>query len=438
MFDTVISGGVIISAHDRYKPLSGSVGITDGRIAYAGSHPLTAADGRAFVDARGKIVMPGLVNGHCHGDMGFAKGGADNTTLGEQMERFAEHNWYYDRVTDEDRYHARLLTYAEALLSGTTMLVENMYWSLGPLSQEAFAKIGLRGAPAEDVRYDFYRSDGFLTDGMLEAFQSRCREYGLIPLLGTLPEEEFTRERLRRVWEIVEKSGCHFTSHLAETPWRHAAAVERMGESPVRALDRCGLLTEKYIGSHAVYLDGEEIALMAKRGAKVVNTPICEMKIADGLAPIPAFLKAGVTVALGTDGAMWSNSNDLFREMKCLLLVHSLHGGVRTLTAHDALDMATVNGAKLFGLENELGTIEQGKLADLILVDASRPHMTPLRTGRAENVSSNVVYCATGADVTDVFVGGRRLVRDRRIPGLDLGEIQRRVAAVSEKALGAD
>lgn len=176
--------------------------------------------------------MPGLVNGHCHGDMGFAKGGADNTTLGEQMERFAEHNWYYDRVTDEDRYHARLLTYAEALLSGTTMLVENMYWSLGPLSQEAFAKIGLRGAPAEDVRYDFYRSDGFLTDGMLEAFQSRCREYGLIPLLGTLPEEEFTRERLRRVREIVEKSGCHFTSHLAETPWRHAAAVERMGESP--------------------------------------------------------------------------------------------------------------------------------------------------------------------------------------------------------------
>lgn len=134
------------------------------------------------------------------------------------------------------------------------------------------------------------------------------------------------------------------------------------------------------------------------------------MKIADGLAPIPALLKAGVTVALGTDGAMWSNSNDLFREMKCLLLVHSLHGGVRTLTAHDALDMATVNGAKLFGLENELGTIEQGKLADLILVDASRPHMTPLRTGRAENVSSNVVYCATGADVTDVFVGGRRLV----------------------------
>lgn len=133
-------------------------------------------------------------------------------------------------------------------------------------------------------------------------------------------------------------------------------------------------------------------------------------------------------MALGTDGAMWSNSNDLFREMKCLLLVHSLHGGVRTLTAHDALEMATVNGAKLFGLENELGTIEQGKLADLILVDASRPHMTPLLTGRAENVSSNVVYCATGADVTDVF---RRRpppwCQDRRIPGLDLGEIQRRV-----------
>lgn len=433
MFDTVIAGGIIISAHNRYKPLSGSVGITNGRIEYAGPRMLSADDGKEYVDALGKIVMPGLVNGHCHGDMGFAKGGADNTTLKEQMEGFAPHNWFLDDITDEDRFYARQHTYAEALLSGTTMLLENMYWSLGSLSQRAFSEIGLRGALAEDIRYDFYKSDGFLTREMLDVFQKKCDAHGQIPVLGTLPEEEFNEERLCMVRKLIQESGCCFTSHLAETTWRYEAAQKSMGDSPVKVLDRYGLLNERYIGSHAVYLDDEDIRLMAARGAKVVNTPICEMKIADGLAPVPSMVQAGVVVALGTDGAMWSNSNDLFREMKCMALVHSLHSGVRTFTPQDVLDMATINGAKLFSMEHELGTIEPGKLADLILVDATRPHMTPLRVGDAENVSSNIVYCATGSDVSDVFVGGRHVVRDHQLITADLAKIQRNTLETSEK-----
>lgn len=433
MFDTVIAGGVIISAHDRYKPLTGSIGISGGRIEYAGTALLTKADGKEFVDARGKIVMPGLVNGHCHGDMGFAKGGADNMTLGEQMKDFAVHNWFLDYITDEDRYFARQHTYAEALLSGTTLLMENMYWSLGNCSQKAFKEIGLRGALAEDVRYDFYKSDGFLTSDMLNDFKNECQVNGLIPVLGTLPEEEFSHERLEKVRDMTQNCGCFFTSHLAETTWRCDAARKNMGVSPVKALKHSGLLNDHYIGSHAVYLDSEDIRLMAACGAKVVNTPVCEMKIADGLAPVPEMVRAGVVVALGTDGAMWSNSNDIFREMKCMALVHSLHSGARTFTARDVLDMATINGAKLFGLEQDLGTIEQGKLADIILIEAHRPHMTPLRTGEAENVSSNVVYCATGADVSDVFVGGRHLVKDHRLPGVDLQTIQQHTFETAEK-----
>lgn len=433
MFDTVIAGGVIISAHDRYRPLVGSVGIRNGRIEYTGSRILSANDGKEYLDARGKIVMPGLVNGHCHGDMGFAKGGADNTTLKEQMENFASHNWFFEDITDEDRFYARQHTYAEALLSGTTMLLENMYWSLGNMSQRAFEEIGLRGALAEDIRYDFSKSDSFLTDEMLKAFQTECDAYGLIPVLGTLPEEEFNDERLRKVQKIIQKSGCSFTSHLSETTWRYDSVLKTMGTSPVEALDCYGLLNEKYIGSHAVYLDEKDIQLMASRGAKVVNTPICEMKIGDGLAPVPAMVRAGVVVALGTDGAMWSNSNDIFREMKCMALVHSLNSGVGTFTPQDILDMATINGAKLFSMEQELGTIEPGKRADIILVDATRPHMTPLRTACAENVSSNIVYCATGADVCDVFVGGQHLVQNHQLVGVNLAKIQENTQETSEK-----
>lgn len=434
MFDTAIAGGIIISGHNRYLPLVGSIGIADGRIAYVGEKMLSPADAREFVDARGHIVLPGLVNGHCHGDMAFGKGVADNSTLGEQMKTFAENNWFFHELSQEDRFWCRKHTYAEALLSGTTLLVENMYWTLdGSLSQRAFSEIGLRGAPAEDVRFDFYRSDGFLTPEMLDEFARRCEDFGLVPVLGTLPEEEFSEERLCRVREVVSRRDSFFTSHLAETPWRHEAAVSRMGGSPVKVLDRYGLLGPRYIGSHAVYLDQEDIELMALRGAKVVNTPICEMKIGDGIAPIPQMLASGVTVALGTDGAMWSNSNDLFREMKCMVLLHSLHSGVRTLKAADVLDMATINGARLFGLEDSLGTIEQGKLADLVLLDAAQPHMSPLRTGAGENVSSTVVYCTTGRDVTDVFVNGRRLVENRRLATADLSEILDRTREISQR-----
>lgn len=437
MFDTVISGGVIISADTRYLPLEGSVGIVDGRIDYVGEKFLKPEDGREFVDARGTIVLSGLVNGHCHGDMAFAKGLGDNLTLAEQMDLFRANSWFYDDITDEDRFYARQLTYAEALLSGTTFLMENMFWSLGELSFKAFEQIGLRGAPAEDIRYDFYKSDEFLTVDMLIKFKESAKSKGLIPVLGTLPEEEFTGERLKKTADLVEKSGCYFTSHLSETVWRHQLAIEKMGGSPVKVLDRYGLINEHYIGSHGVYMDEADISILAKKGAKLVNTPLCEMKIADGVAPVPQLLKAGVVVALGTDGAMWNNSNDIFREMKGIALVQSLHSGVRSLMSEDILDMATVNGAKLFGLEDQLGTIEVGKLADVILVEATKPHMLPLRTKQAQNVSSNLVYCATGGDVRDVFIGGRCVVRDHVLVGIDLERITANVSETSLKVAKA-
>lgn len=434
MFDIVIADAVIISGNDHYRPFIGSIGISQERIEYAGTKRLTASDGRSFLNASGRIAMPGLVNGHCHGEMGFAKGAADNTTLWEQMHKFAENNWFYGELSEEDRFYTRQFTYAEAVLSGTTMLMENMYWSLnGELSQKAFHEIGLRGVLAEDVRYDFYQSDNFLSKEMLDAFIDSCKKYKLIPALGTLPEEEFTEKRLLEVRKIIEKRDAFFSSHLAETTWRHQSAVENMGGTPVQVLEKFGLLTDRYIGSHGVYLNDEDIAVYAKSGAKIVNTPICEMKIGDGLAPIPKLVRAGVPVALGTDGGMWNNSNDIFREMKCMSVIHNLQSGVRTFTPEAILDMATVNGAKLFNMEQEMGTIEEGKLADIILLDCTSPHMNPLRTGKNSNVSSAVVYCATGADVTDVIINGKEIVRDRELLTINIYKIQEKIQEIAER-----
>ena len=390
--------------------------------------------GEEVLDYGQSCLLPGLINAHCHGDMAMLKGLGDGMTLLEQMTEFGKCDWFFPYLTDEDRYYARMHTYCEALLSGTTTIVENMYWGLGQLSQQAFQKTGIRGAPAEDIRYDFMESDKFLPDKMVSDFAERCGQCGCIPVLGTLPEEEFSDSRLRETARIVNENGCLFTSHLAETQWRYDAAVEHFGISPVRVLDKYGLLNERYFGSHGVYLDDDDITILAERGVKVVNTPICEMKIADGLAPIRKLLDGGVTVALGTDGAMWNNSNDLFREMKFMTLVHNT-GGAGTISPKEVLDMATVNGAKALGLEGRTGMIQEGMSGDVILIDLSAPHMTPIHYGEFDNVASSLVFCATGANVTDVFVAGEPVVRDRIITGCNLAEIQKVVQRSSSELI---
>lgn len=435
MFDTVISGGIILSSHNGYRPFIGSIGITGGIIEAVSPTLLSAADAGEFIDASGKIVMPGLINGHCHGDMTFAKGLGDNMTLKEQMSTFGEVGWFFPDVTEEARYEARRHTYCEAMLSGTTTLVENMFWSLGERSQQAFREVGLRGAPAEDVRYDFMKSDEFLTDRMLAEFRTACEKDGCIPVLGTLPEEEFTDHRLRETARIVNGGKFLHTSHLAETSWRYGSVAEQFHMSPVQVLEKYELLNERYLGSHGIYFDDGDFEILARHGVKIVNTPICEQKIADGAAPIRRLLDHGITVALGTDGAMWNNSNDLFREMKCMAIVHNIRDGAGAISPKEILDMATLNGAKALGLEQKLGTLEPGKIADLILIDASLPHMTPIHWGEWENVTSNVVFCATGADVTDVMVSGAFTIRNRNILTCNVKEIQKSVQETSNRIL---
>jgi 5-methylthioadenosine/S-adenosylhomocysteine deaminase len=433
MYDLIVNNAVILSSHTRYRPFVGAVAVENGRIAFAGPGRFPASDAETCVDADGMILMPGLVNAHCHGDMAFAKGMGDAMTLGEQIERFREGNWFFDATDADDRYTARLHTYIEALLSGTTCIMENMYWSLADRSQEAVERIGIRAALAEDIRYDFSRPDELLPPGALTHFAERCAAGGIVPALGFPAEEDFTESLLSRAVELTRTLSCRVTCHLAETTWRIEAANRQMGTRPVRALDRFGIVNENFIASHGVWLDREDIDLLALRGASVVNTPLCELKIADGLAPIPELIEAKVNVALGTDGAMWNNSNDLFRDRTCIALAHNLKRGPRALDHRDVLDMATINGARALGLADEIGSIEVGKQADFILIDARAPHMGPIRLGGNENVSSSVVYCATGQDVRDVFIAGRQLVRDRRLPHVDVARVQRDLRAISDR-----
>lgn len=432
-YETGISGAIIVSGHNGYQPFIGSVGVSGGRIEAVLEGQLEKKDCEVWIDAAGKILMPGLVNGHCHGDMTLARGLGDDLTLLEQNKEFADTGWFYTLIQDEDRFYSRQLTYCEALMSGTTFIMENMYWGLGRESVRAMKEVGIRGALAEDVRKDFQKPDEFISEQFLADFIKQCKENGVVPVLGGVSEEDYETERLKKIQAIAKENGMIMTCHLAENTWRQEIVKERYKTTAIDYLHKNSLLSKTLLGSHVVYASKEEVAMLAETGAKVVNTPLCEMKIQDGIAPIPEMVRLGVTVCLGTDGAMWNNSNDIFREMKGMSLLHSISSGIRSLKKTDILDMATRNGAKCFGMEQDYGTIETGKMADFILIETRTPHMQPLFMGKKENVTSALVYNATGQDVTDVFVDGRHVVNNRLLQTVDVNNLMEKVQKTTEK-----
>lgn len=431
--ETAISGAIIVSAHNGYRPFVGSVGIIGERIAAVKEGQMEKAECVAWFDGTGKILMPGLVNGHCHGDMTLARGLGDDMTLLEQNSAFADTGWFYSLIEDEDRFYSRQLTYCEALLSGTTFIMENMYWGLGSDSVRAMKEVGIRGALAEDVREDFSHPEKLISDEMLGAFVKECREKRILPVLGGISEEDYDTGLLNKIQHKAEENEMLLTCHLAENNWRQEIVKEKYKQTSIRYLYENQLLGAHVLGSHVVYASKNEIALLAKTDTKVVNTPLCEMKIEDGTAPIPEMVRQGVCVSLGTDGAMWNNSNDIFREMKGMSLLHSIHHGIRSLRKQDILDMATVNGAKCFGLEKEYGTIEAGKKADFILIETRVPHMQPILLGEPETVTSAIIYNATGQDVTDVFVDGKQVVKERVLQTVDVNDVMEKVQKASKK-----
>jgi len=437
MYSLGIENIIIVSGNYGYVPFKGSVymdGAVIAKVCPQEDAPRAPREQCGeWIDGGGKILMPGLVNCHCHGDMTLARGLGDDMTLREQIEAFRPHNWFYQFINDDDRYYSRQLGYCEALLAGTTFICENAYWSLGGKAIAAMREIGIKGALVEDIRPDFSNSDSFFTAQKLKEISEACRSADIVPVIGLMAEEDFETSRLRKAFDLLQDVNALQTMHLAENDWRVGLIREKYDMTPVEYLARNGFLNDKLIGSHVVRVTDNEIGLLKEANVKVANTPLCEMKIEDGIAPIPGMAKRGITVGLGTDGALWNNSSDIFREMKAMALVHTVSKGIRSLSKKDILDMATRGGAAVFGKEAEFGMIKEGMKADMILIDPDKPHMQPLLLGKKENVTSAIVFSATGADVTDVFVNGKRLVKDGALTGVDVKAIIERVKLAAGK-----
>lgn len=368
------------------------------------------------IPGSGKVALPGFINGHVHCDVALARGLGDGLSLYEQnCDSFvSEHRWFQDELDRESRHLSRILQCVEAVKGGTTFICDVPFWPAIDDIVTPFEQVGIDGAVVVDYRPDFLKGARFPWDEYA-ALCRHIREKGYLPIVEAPAEEDYDTELLQELAAWAEKLDTSIQMHLAETTYRMELVKQKYRKSSVQYLHDIGFLNSRVIGSHGVYLGEADRKLFRAAGAKIVNTPIAEMKIADGVAPVAEYLKEGIPVGLGSDGALWNDASDMFSEMKALLLVQRVRSGAGALSAYDALYAATLGGAKVFGIDDKYGSIEVNKQANIVLIDYLKPHLVPFYDGNVSNVVPVLVTCARASDVDTVIVNGRIVVENGQV-----------------------
>jgi len=401
----IVPRGAVLADH--------SVAIEAGRIAAVVP---TAAAMSQFEAARHVVLphhalAPGLVNAHGHAAMSLLRGVGDDLPLERWL---GERIWPLEMALISERfvYDGARQAGAEMLRGGITCC-NDMYFFPGAAAQ-AFGELGMRCVISiialEAASPYASDADDYLRKGL--EVRDRLRED---PLVGfTLaPHAPYTVSdaTFSRIAMLAEELDLPIQIHLHETAWEIEDSLKRYGTRPLARLDRLGLVSERLLAVHAVHLQGEEIALLARRGASVAHCPASNLKLASGLAPVAALLREGVGLAFGTDSAASNNRLDLFDEMRlAALLAKGVAMDASVLPAAQALECATLSAARALGLDDRIGSIEAGKQADLIAVDLSG-----LQTQPCYDPVSQLVYCAGREQVEHAWVAGRQVLAQRRL-----------------------
>ena len=405
--------------------------VVDGdRIAAVGkARDLLREYGGPGMEFPAGIILPGLVNAHCHAAMVGFRGLADDLPLSEWLGNYI---WPAERavVSKEFIRHAAKIALSEMLGSGTTMF-KDMYFFEDVLAEEV-KKAGMRAILTEGVLDYPTPSAKTSAEGMerTRVFLERWKDDGqVLPGVGLHAPYSCSPDLLEEGAKLARDHGVTLHIHLAETKTEVEEIRKAHGVTPVRFLDQLGVLGPWFVGAHGVWVDSGERDILAKRGAGVVHCPQSNCKLASGIAPLPEYLAQGVRMGLGTDGAASNNNLDMFDEMRTCALIHKAQSCDPTVvSARDVLRLATLGGAELIGLGDRLGSITPGKLADFVVVDGRSPHMRPLRSPE-----SHIVYSASGRDVAWVVVGGQTVVEEGKVLTISRKEIDEAEAFINEK-----
>jgi len=417
--DILVHNGTILTMDSQNNIIhNGMVAISDSTISYIGKGKKDAIKAKKDLDTQGGLILPGLINSHTHAAMSLFRGLADDLPLMEWL-----HNYIFpvERKMGADFVRVgTLLACAEMILSGTTTFCD-MYLFEEEVARAA-KEAGMRSMVGE-VIYDFPSPNyGTLEKGFIytEALIERWEKDPLINI-AVEPHSLFTcgEELLRKANDLALKKGVPLILHLAETKEEVHEIEKRFRKRPVQHLKDLGLLGSHLIVDHCVHINKPEIELLAENNVCIVHNPESNMKLASGIAPVPDMIAKGITVGLGTDGCASNNNLDLFGEMDMAAKLHKVNNlNPTVMNAQTLVEMATIEGAKVLGLEKITGSLEVGKRADLIVIDTNKPHLVPMY-----NPYSHLVYAASGNDVIHSIIDGNIVMEDRRLLTLDVEDI---------------
>jgi len=401
---------VTVNARDEVLE-NADLAIADGTIVGVGSAPEGFVPDRVL-DGRDRIVLPGLVNTHTHLSMTLMRNYADDLSfwpwLLERVKPLEDH------LTPEDVRVGARLGIAELIRGGTTCF-HDMYFHLDHVADEV-DRSGLR-ARLCGALFDNSGQGEALLRAAIDVHEQWHGEAGGRVTVGLAPHSAYlcSSGYLREILGEAERLDCGLHIHVAETEREVSDSRERHGVTPVQQLADLGCFRVPTVAAHAIYVDDADRRLLHEGNVSVAHNPGSNLKLANGIAPVQALLDDGVNVSLGTDGAASNNNLNMFEEMHLAALLQKwVRRDAEALPAREALRMATIRGAQALGLDAEIGSLEVGKRADVIMIDAAQPHLAP----RHDPVAL-LVYSAQAADVHTVLVDGRILLEDRALLTMD-------------------
>ena len=440
----LIHDGTIITSCNRKVIRQGAITIEDKTIVDIGkTRELKRKYGRGYerINAKGKVVMPGIINTHQHAAMSLLRGYADDLPLQEWLEKWI---WPIEKhMTAHDIYIGALLTAIESIMGGTTTVNTMYHYRPEENEAKAFADASLRGVIGhvcfsrrknEDRKAleSLARNWHNKADGLLRVSVNPHAPYSVDP--------EYMKELKEKREELNQKYGSETAPiiwhiHVAETSAEkekiQKAFTVQLKNGIMEYLDSLGVLNEHVIAAHCVALTDKDIAIMKRRGVKASHNPVSNLKLASGISPVPEMLKRGITVSLGTDSPCSNNKADMFEIMKTAAILHKgMTRNPTILPAEQILEMATVEGAKALSWEKEIGSIEVGKKADLAIVNLKKPHLCPLY-----NEASHLVYAVKASDVETVIINGKTVMESRRLTTLDIEKVMKTAEKAKNRLL---
>jgi len=412
----LIRHSTILTQNDSRQQLQGDVYIEDHRIVEISKKPLSIeADYK--IDGTKKLVLPGLINTHTHIPMTLFRGYGDDMLLKDWL---AQRIWPIEAKLDKKYIESGTkLGLLEMIASGTTSYLDMYYFedTIAKITE----KVGMRGFlgfALIDFDTPEYKASELIPQ--CEQFVKHWKANALIsPVVAPHSMYTCSPETLQKSLEVAAKHRVPLHTHCSETRDEVYDIEKRYGVRPVEQLKKIGLLRKGTILAHCGWITKNEILEMKNAGVAVSHCPVSNMKIATGgYAPIPELLDVHVPVGLGTDGAASNNTLDMFETMKFCALVHKNHRWDPTvLPAQTVVDLATIGGATCLGVQQTLGSLEEGKIADLTMIDLKKPHLTPLY-----DPVSHLVYAARGTDVCTTIVNGKPLMLDNEFLTIDMQE----------------